>query len=307
MKIGNELEKKNVPKSYTFNSDIPLFSICKTPIANPCEVDYKTNGLGYSMFGSAIDQLLACDIAYNNFVMDFYLGGKKVFYNKKIVKIETIAVKDKNGRVTERNIPVYPDDITRQQWATYGDEMGQLNDDPAVKEYNPDLRVEEDTKGIQFALDVLSFKAGLGMKYYQFNANGVVTATQYTGDRQDLVKNAKKFRKNVNKFIKGICKASLFLGRVIFKENVTEDCDIELIDQDGFLVDTETAKAEFRQDIAQGIRQAWEYRVKFLGEDEKTAKAMVDGEEIENIEEIGKDDTKTNKNKNQQKNEEEEE
>ena len=156
MKIGNELEKKDVPKSYTFNSDIPLFSICKTPIANPCEVDYKTNGLGYSMFGSAIDQLLACDIAYNNFVMDFYLGGKKVFYNKKIVKMETIAVKDKNGRVTERNIPVYPDDITRQQWATYGDEMGQLNDDPAVKEYNPDLRVEEDTKGIQFALDVLS-------------------------------------------------------------------------------------------------------------------------------------------------------
>ena len=51
------------------------------------------------------------------------------------------------------------------------------------------------------------------------------------------------------------------------------------------MVDTETAKQEFRQDIAQGIRQPWEYRVKFLGEDEEKAKAMVADEEIENIKE----------------------
>ena len=51
------------------------------------------------------------------------------------------------------------------------------------------------------------------------------------------------------------------------------------------MVDTETAKQEFRQDIAQGIRKPWEYRVKFLGEDEEKAKAMVADEEIENIKE----------------------
>ena len=51
------------------------------------------------------------------------------------------------------------------------------------------------------------------------------------------------------------------------------------------MVDTETAKQEFRQDIAQGIRQAWEYRVKFLGETEEIAKAMVADEEIKETEE----------------------
>ena len=70
--------------------------------------------------------------------------------------------------------------------------------------------------------------------------------------------------------------------------------------------ETETDKSEFRQDIAHGIRQAWEYRAKFLGEDEETAKARVNGEEIGNIEEIKKDDKKTNENKEQQKKEEEE-
>ena len=72
---------------------------------------------------------------------------------------------------------------------------------------------------------------------------------------------------------------------MLFKEKVTEDCSVTITDKDGFMVDTETAKQEFRQDIAQGIRQAWEYRVKFLGETEEIAKAMVADEEIKETEE----------------------
>ena len=163
--------------------------------------------------------------------------------------------------------------------------MTNLKDDPAITEYNPELRVTEDKEGIQFALDMLSFKAGLGTKYYEFNGSSVVTATQYVGDRQDLIVNANKHRKNVDDFVSGICKAILLLGRMLFKEAVTEECTVTITDKDGFMVDTETAKQEFRQDIAQGIRKAWEYRVKFLGEDKATAKAMVADEEIEEIEE----------------------
>ena len=218
--------------------------------------------------------------------MDFYLGGKKVFYNKKIVNTKTVQRKDINGNVIEEQVDVYPDDITRQQWKTYGDEMENLKENPAITEYNPELRVEEDTKGMQFALNVLSFKCGLGTDYYRFDGSkGIVTATQYLGDRQDLMDNANKHRKKVNEFVSNICKGVLLLGRILFKENVTEDCIVKITDKDGFLVDTETEKKEFRQDIAQGIRQAWEYRVKFLGEDEETAKAMIADKEIENIEE----------------------
>ena len=72
---------------------------------------------------------------------------------------------------------------------------------------------------------------------------------------------------------------------MLFKEKVTEDCSVTITDKDGFMVDTETAKQEFRQDIAQGIRQAWEYRVKFLGETKEIAKAMVADEEIKETEE----------------------
>lgn len=283
---GNEKEKEGIAKNYTINSSVPLFSILKPAIANPLDTSYNNvNGLGFSTYGTAIDQLKACDITYNNFVMDFYLGGKKVFYNKKITNTKTRKIKDTNGNIREEEYSVYPDDIMKQQWRTYGDEMRNLKDNPVITEFNPKLRVEEDKEGIQFALNVLSFKCGLGTKYYEFNGSSVVTATQYVGDRQDLIANANKHRKNVDEFVSGICKAILLLGRILFKEQVTEDCTVTITDKDGFMVDTETAKQEFRQDIAQGIRQAWEYRVKFLGEDEKTAKAMVKDEEIESIQE----------------------
>lgn len=284
---GNEINKEGIAKSYTVNSSVPLFSILKPAIANPIDTEYNNvNGMGFSVYGTAIDQLMACDITYNNFVMDFYLGGKKVFYNKKITRTKTRQIKDTEGNIREEEYEVYPDDVMKQQWAVYGDtEISNIKENPVVTEYNPELRVQEDKEGIQFALNMLSFKAGLGTKYYEFNGNSVVTATQYVGDRQDLIENANKHRKSVDEFVSGICKAILLLGRVLFKEKVTEDCIVTITDKDGFMVDTETAKQEFRQDIAQGIRQAWEYRVKFLGETEEKAKAMVKDEEIEDIEE----------------------
>ena len=284
---GQEIKKTGIAENYTISSDIPLFSILKPAIANPLNNSQNnTNGLGFSIYGTALDQLKVCDITYHNFAMDFYLGGKKVFYNKKIVKTKTIIVKYEKGYIKEENKEIYPDDIMRQQWVTYGDEMGNFKDNPAVTEYNPELRVEDDVKGIQFALNTLSFKCGLGTDYYRFDGSkGIVTATQYLGDRQDLMDNANKHRNNVNAFVENICKGILLLGRILFKEEVTEECEISVTDKDGFLVDTETEKKEFRQDIAQGIRKPWEYRVKFLGEDEATAKARIADEEIDNIDE----------------------
>lgn len=281
---GNEVQKEDIAKQYTVNSNVPLFSIMKPAIANPINENYNIiNGLGFSVYGTAIPQLQACDITYHNFVMDFYLGGKKVFYNKKIVETRTMT--DNKGREIE--VPIYPDDLTRQQWKTYGNEMQNLQQEPAIKEYNPELRVEEDTAGIQFALNVFAFKGGLGTGYYKFDSGrgNVITATQYVGDRQDLITNANKHRKNVDEFVSGIARAILLLGRILFKEPVTEDCIVKVTDKDGFMVDTETAKQEFRQEIAQGIRKEWEYRVKFFGEDEETAKKMITDEDIENIEE----------------------
>lgn len=276
---GQEIKRNDIAEEYTLNTDLPIFSILKTPLVNPTK--YR-NGLGLSMYANALDQLNACDITYHNFVMDFYLGGKKVFYNKKITNTKTIMVKQSDGTEKPVEIQIYPDDIARQQWATYGDEMQNINDDPAVKEYNPNLRVEEDKAGVQFALDLTSFKCSLGTKRYQFNGNTVVTATQYNGDNQDLVRNANKYRRRLDSYIQNICRGLLLFGRILFGQNVTEEDEIKLEDVDGFLVDTESKYNEMRQEVSMGYRSKKSYlmkRYKLTGEE---ALAMLKEVEDEN-------------------------
>lgn len=264
---GKEVKNNNVLEEFYTNSDISLFSILTPPIDNPFR---EANGLGLAIYGNAVEQLYAVDIAYHNMVMDFYLGGKKVLYNKKLTR------EDKKGNT------IFPDDVSKQQFQIVGDPMEATNEKGLIYEYNPDLRVEENTTGLQFFLDLLSFKCGLGTKYYEFNNTGsVVTATQYQGERQDLTINARKYRENVDEFVENICRGILLLGRILFKKNVNEKDKIEVINTDGFLVSEEDLKQQYMDEIASGLRQAWEYRVKFFGEDEATAKAMIEDASIE--------------------------
>ena len=68
------------------------------------------------------------------------------------------------------------------------------------------------------------------------------------------------------------------IGRLFFNENVDENDTINLVDKDGFLNSEEDQKEEYMTEIAAGLMQPWEYRVKFVGEDEETAKKMVSDE-----------------------------
>ena len=254
---GKEVENEKILKEYYTNSDIPLFSILEPPMDNPYE---EANGLGFPIYGNAIDQLKAVDIAYHNFVMDYYLGGKKIFYNKKLCR------EDGEGNV------IYPTQVAKQQFQIVGDTYENANENSLIKEYNPDLRITDNEDGLQFFLDLLSFECHLGTKYYQFDTNEGVTATEYKGEKQDLFKNAKKYRENVDAFIENICRGILLLGRLMFGENVNENDKIEVVNSDGFLVSTEDLKDQYMEEIAAGLRSKTSYLMKFYGMSEEEAK-----------------------------------
>ena len=200
--------------------------------------------------------------------MDFVLGGKKIIYNKKLIKYKTVEYKENGVRKT-KEVPIYPDDISKQQFMEVGD---GLSSDELVHEINPKLRVDENKEGLQLSLDILSFMANLGTKYYEFSGGSVVTATQYAGDRQDLMKNAKKYRDNINEFISGIIKASLLLGRLVLKEKVTEDCDVQVTNRDGLLVSDEEIKEQYRQEYNMGLISKVTYLMKINNWTEDEAK-----------------------------------
>ena len=261
--VRAELPQGIAPKFIT-GSPLPFFSIVRPNTVNP----YKNNlGLGCAVFSQAVDNLKGVDLAFNNFCRDFKLGGKKVFYNRELTK--TVGV-------SADGAPIYiaPDDMMQQLFVSIGDEFA--DEKKLVHEFNPDLRVSDNKDGVQAQLDYLSFKCGFGTRHYQFNSNmraAQVTATQYTGEKQELKQNAAKHGIIVNQALQTITRAILWVGKNILGQPVDPETHIEVVFPDGYIISDDEKKADDRQDILNGVMQRWEYRMKWYGEDEATAKA----------------------------------
>lgn len=241
-------------------SDIPLFSIFKPNLSNNIN---ESTALGISVFANAIDNLMGTDLAYNNFNRDFKLGGKKVFVNEDLTKV------DESGNVYT------PDDVAQQLFTCVGDTLIE-GKQTMIQEHNPDLRVQSNVEGIQAQLDYLSFKCGLGAKYYQFNANsGNVTATQYIGEKQDLIKNVNKHYKTLRESLNGLVKSILWVGKEINNAPVNPNTPITIDFDDSYITDKESERQKDLLEVREGIMQKYEYRMKWYGEDEETAKKMV--------------------------------
>lgn len=250
---------------------VPWFSVMEPNIENDIE---NNNGLGVSVLHGALDALKAVDLCFNNFCSDFYLGQKKIFMEKSLADI------DENG--TE----IAPDDVHQQLFTYINFPMENQGDGKKfIQEFNPALRVEENTKGVQSALDYLSFKCGLGNKHYQFNGATAVTATQYTGDRQDLIQNAHKHYIVVEDFLLSLVRAILHVGKHIMGANINEDTEVEIVFDKSVIIDEAAERLQDQQDVRDGLMAKWEYRVKWYGETEEEAKKIIaeieDGQQVD--------------------------
>jgi len=263
--LPTDLPEGVAPKFIT-GSPVPFFAIIRPNMVNP----FANNlGLGCSVFSQAIDTLKGVDLAYNNFLRDFKLGGKKVFYNRELTR--TAGMKSDGT-------PIYiaPDEMMQQLFVSIGDEF--TDDKKLVHEFNPDLRVGDNKDGVQAQLDFLSFKCGFGIRHYRFNdsmRSAQVTATQYTGEKQDLKQNSAKHGILLEEAIKDIVKAVLWVGKNILGQSVDPETLVKVEFSDGYIVSDEEKMAADLVEVQNGIMQKWEYRVKWYGEDEAAAKAAV--------------------------------
>lgn len=277
---GTEIKIDGVVDTYNTLSDVPLFSIGKISRLNPIS---DNNGLGISLFGDSMDQLLILDLVYNNFGMDFKLGQKVLVINKKLTRIETEDYTDGNGEVRTREKVVYPSDVRKQQFMEIGNDlMDDGTEKPYIFEYNPDLRVGDNKTGVQFALDNLSFKVGFGTHYYSFESGNIATATEAVLSNKDFVNNGNKNRKAVNEYLIGICRALLLCEKMLGNSKIDEKQNIEIADVDGFLEDDATTRQKAKEDVSMGLMSKKRYLMKVYGMTEKEA--------IEELKEIREDD-----------------
>lgn len=248
--------------SFTTGSDVPWFAIFSPNIVKNIP---GGPGLGMSVFAEALDPAKECDLAFDNYSRDIYLGGKKVFYNRHLMR----STVDKNGE--EHLIP--PDSI-RQQLFVQADRMDP-DEGEAWHEYNPDLRVDANSKAVQDALDYFSFKIGLGTHHYQFTASGVKTATEYIGNRQDMVQHANRHQILIEAALLQIFRAVLWAGKQLVGAPIDPETPITINFDDSYISDAQTRRQQDKDDALNGFIPKYRYNMEWRGMSEEEARAAV--------------------------------
>lgn len=241
----------------------------------------ETTPMGISVFANAIDQLMACDIAYDNMFNDFILGRKKVFMSQDVISTQDIPVlgddgkpkMDASGKPIVIKKPMAGEAIEQSMYVNVGQQMP--NADKFFQEYNPSLRMEENKNGIQFALNLLSSKVGFGQNKYQFNMQTMATATEVKVSNKDLTESVWKQRVIIQDVLTEMTRSILAIGREICGKPLNPDAKITVKFDNTMFNDEEAERLRDMQEVNSGLMMDWEFRVKWYGETEKQAKEIL--------------------------------
>ena len=143
-----------------------------------------------------------------------------------------------------------------------------------ITEYSPALRTDQQTTMLQQIFRRIELTCNLGKGTISDMESVQQTATQYSGGRQELYAIVDKLEDEIEAKYH-IC-AAVFAHMAAAYKLGTNNSDIQIVwNDDATRKDMTAAKNMALQEISQGVKNKWEYRRDFMGEDEETAKANV--------------------------------
>lgn len=245
---------ERVPERVLTGSNKRQFVIDRLNIANNVDV---TLPMGIPAFANAIDSLKGVDVAYDSYINEFVLGKKRI-----IVKPEATKSMDGDPYFDTNDLTFY----------VLPEDGGSGN---VIEEIDMSLRTEEHSKGIQDMLNALSSKCGFGENHYKYERGSIATATQVVSENSALFRTLKKHEIVLEEVLDELCRIILRLGNTYMNAGLDEDVEISIDFDDSVIEDKET---EFNRDarmVTMGILNDWEFRMKWMNEDEATAKAAI--------------------------------
>lgn len=248
----------NVPPVVHTNSPTPQFVIDRLNIAN--NVD-NTLPMGIPAFANAIDQLKGVDVAYDSYVNEFVLGKKRVM-------VKPGAVKDLDGN------PVF--DPNELYYYVLPEDTADGN---IIQPIDMTLRTAEHNAGLQDMLNALSSRCGFGENHYRFDSGSVATATQVISENSTMFRTIKKHEIVLEQVLTELCRIILRLGNSVMRMGLNEDVEISIDFDDSIIEDKQVDFTRDMQMLNAGIMNAWEFRARWMNEDEATAKAALPGME----------------------------
>ena len=256
---GNVIEPAGVCLEYDTGSTFPTFAIVKPAIDNT-RVDMSP--YGQSVFADAVDAIQAVDLAFDALINEVDVSKMRIFLSDVLFDKET------DGKGKRVSIPFGKQDCTVFRKVMSSDDM--------VQEFAPALRTNAQAEAFRIALQMLGDLCGFGISYFDFDNSGYVkTATEVSSDNSALMRNIARHEHSLETSIAGISRALLHCART-FGESLPDEGVITCTFDDSIIADV---AAEKRISMAEvGITMhPYEYRMKYYGEDEATARKRAEG------------------------------
>lgn len=251
-------ERFGLLDEFDTGSPFPTFAIVRPGIEN---VRADVSPYGMSVFADAVDACKAVDLAYDALFQEIDLTEVMVFMDEAMIDVRT-----RDGKAVP--VPRGPRNrIFRKLAGRSANEMYEV--------FSPQIRTEPIRAGLDVALAELGDQCGFGQQYFQLDkAGGLKTATEVGADNAALMRSIRKHERVLRGAIQDIASSMLWCAREHCGVPIEQDVGaVSVTFDDSIVTDTQTDKNQMLAEIAAGVAQPWEYRVRFMGESEEQARA----------------------------------
>lgn len=229
-------------------------------------------GFGYPKMHGVIPILAGLDAAYTALMGDIDTAEKITLINEQLCRFEG------------QGDPICPNEQLKRRFVLLGEKLPEQNE--LVHEIVPEIRVEQFRGTIELLLSMLTKQFGFGSKRYTLGSAGeLMTATQYMGERHDMLQELNRQRAEAKEYIAQIVRAVLWFGRNFLQAELPEDVQIEVEFDDSYITDKSELMEQMRRDVLDGIGGAYvrrEYlKKRYNLTDEEAATWAAEGEEEE--------------------------
>lgn len=239
----------------------PLYQIIKPNVVNNIDID---SPLGISIFANAIDNLKAIDNAYDSLDNEIDIGRRRIMVDDRMISVSA------DGDVA---VPFDPKDSAFYRLPARPDGS------PVLEEFASQLRINDISLGLQEQLNTFAALVGFGKNYYTFGASGggrpLQTATAVIAQNSDLYRNLKKHELLLEQAIYDMVESIAYLVNE-YTTDTMDASEISIMFDDSIIEDKDSQKTSDRTDVTNGVMSKVEYRMKWYGEDEETARENIE-------------------------------
>lgn len=177
----------------------------------------------------------AIDLCYSILYGDLDKGEKLVFINEMLSCLK--QKKDGTAELSPQQKDIF---------ILLGEKLPQ--EDSLIKEYNPEIRVEQITKVFELVLSLLSMSFGYGTKKYTFENGKITTATEYIGEKQDCMQELNKQRNNATDYITDIVHAAMWFSNTFCETSYDAEEALSIEFDDSYIEDKQAKLESMRAD-----------------------------------------------------------